>query len=317
LAQSPTQSSNPSIGIVYAVLAFGTWGLLPIFWKTLAAISPFEVLCHRVFWSAILLTGLLGVQQRWPDFQKLFAQPRVAFGLVLSATMLGCIWGTYIYAITADRVIEVSLGFFMTPLVSVLLGIVFLQERLKRAQLVAVSLASIGIGYFIWQLGLIPWVALGIALGAALYSLLRKLNSAEPMLGLAVETLLLVPIALGFMMHWSLQGTGSWGHTWQLNGLFVACGATCLPLLWLNHAIQRLPMTTLGFLQYIEPKLVLILGVFVFQETFTPKHWVMFSFIWVALAVYTLDACLRFSQFRSLRAKQSSMASFSKVDQSN
>lgn len=233
------------------------------------------------------LFGLLLVQRQLKEFVQVWKSPRKLSLLLLTALILAGNWGLYIYGVNTDRVVETSLGYYINPLMNVLLGVVFLKERLNRFQLVAVALAATGVGIFIWQIGVVPWIALTLAISFAFYGLLRKSAAIAPTVGLTIETLLITPIALGLMMYWTTTGTGHWGKDATITALFVGCGVlTSLPLLWFNTAAKRLRLSTLGFFQYLAPSLQLMLGIFVYREPFTLTHLVAFGFVWSAIVVY-------------------------------
>ncbi len=275
-------------GPLYAILAYGTWGLLPIYWKFFAQVQAVEVLSHRILWSALFLCGLLWLQRRHAEFRAVW-QPQKLRVLLLTALLLAFNWGLYIYAVNTDRVIETSLGYFINPLVSVLLGFLFLKERLDQLQQLAVALAAVGVGYFIWQFGAVPWIALALAVSFAFYGLLRKVTQVAPMAGLAVETLLITPLAIAILAYGSSTGTGHWSQGWSLNLLFIGCGViTSMPLLWFNNAAKRLKLATLGFFQYMAPSIQLVLGVFLYREPFTQTHLISFGLIWAALVLYSM-----------------------------
>jgi len=284
----------PAPGILYAFLAYGSWGLLPLYWKLFGNTPAVQVLSHRIIWSAVLLIAVLAIQQRLDEFGKLWRSPRLLLTLLTSAILLSLNWGIYIYGVNAERIVETSLGYFINPLFSVLLGCVFLGERLNRWQIFAVALAGMGVTNFMVDLGQVPWIAFVLAISFGIYGLLRKVAAVQPMAGLAVETLLITPIALGFILHWSAAGTSQFGSSLPLTLLFIGCGViTSMPLLWFNNAAKRLPLTTLGFMQYIAPTLQLMLGVFLFHEPFTRTHLISFSLIWIALALYSTNAVLK------------------------
>jgi chloramphenicol-sensitive protein RarD len=289
----PPQSSVRA-GSLYAVLAYGAWGLLPIYWKFFQQSSPIEVLCHRMIWSLVFLSGILLVQQRQAEVRALLQSPKSWRLLLVTAMLLTCNWGLYIYGVNSDRVVETSLGYFINPLVTVLLGFVFLQERLLRGQQIAVGLAAIGVGYFVWQFGAVPWIALGLAFTFAFYGLLRKIVAVAPLVGLAVETLMITPVALALVSYWQVTGVGNFGSTVPLSLLFIGAGVmTSMPLLWFNNAAKRLRLSTLGFFQYVAPSIQLVLGVFLYREPFTPTHLVTFGCIWTALVIYSTTSLLQ------------------------
>jgi chloramphenicol-sensitive protein RarD len=273
------------------MLAYSTWGLLPIYWKLFGTTPAIEVLSHRMIWSAVFLCGILLVQRRLGDLLAMLRLPRQVLVLLLTASLLSFNWGLYIYGVNSDRVVEASLGYYINPLVTVLLGFVFLKERLYRGQQVAVALAVVGVGYFIWQLGTVPWIALALAISFAFYGLLRKVVPVAPLVGLAVETLLITPITLLFVVWLGVTGQGRFGESLPMTLLFIGAGvATSMPLLWFNNAAKRLKLATLGFFQYLAPSLSLLLGVFVYGEPFTPVHAVTFGCIWTALLLYSVTA---------------------------
>ena len=272
----------------YAVLAYTAWGLLPIYWKFFRQIPAIEVLSHRIIWSTVFFSGLLFLQQRTAEFSQIFHSLKRLRMLLLTALLLAFNWGLYIYGVNADRVVETSLGYFINPLVNVILGFVFLKERLNRGQKLAVLLAGLGVANFVWHVGEVPWIALGLAFSFAFYGLLRKVVSVTPLVGLAVETLLVTPVALVFVGYSAANGAGHWGMTGSTTLLFIGSGVmTSLPLLWFNNAAKRLRLSTLGFFQYVAPSLQLMLGVFLYHEPFTSTHAVTFGFIWSALVVYS------------------------------
>lgn len=293
LNRLPTQASSfhlLSAGPLYAILAYIAWGLLPIYWKLFAQVSPVEVLSHRIIWSALFLCGVLWVQRRHLEFRQVWRSKTLGL-LLLTSLLLALNWGLYIYGVNSGRVVETSLGYFINPLVSVLLGFVFLKERLHRGQQMAVLLAGLGVAYFIWQFGAVPWIALALAVSFAFYGLLRKIAAVAPMAGLAAETLLITPVAIAILGYESSTGNGHWSASLGLNLLFIGCGVvTSLPLLWFNNAAKRLRLSTLGFFQYMAPSIQLILGVFLYREAFTLTHAVTFGLIWTALLIYTFTS---------------------------
>lgn len=276
---------------MYALLAYGAWGLLPIYWKFFQRSSPIEVLSHRMIWSLVFLTAILLIQQRQAELRELLKSPHSLRLLLASAALLTCNWGLYIYGVNSDRVVETSLGYFINPLVTVLLGFLFLQERLIFGQQIAVALAAIGVGYFVRQFGTVPWIALGLAFTFAFYGLLRKVVAVAPLVGLAVETLMITPAALAFVIYWQGIGNGQFGQALPFTLLFIGAGVmTSMPLLWFNNAAKRLRLSTLGFFQYVAPSLQLMLGVFLYREPFTATHTVTFACIWTALLLYSTSS---------------------------
>jgi chloramphenicol-sensitive protein RarD len=277
--------ASQRLGVVYAVLAYGSWGLLPIYWKLLSTVSALEILSHRMIWSGLLLLGILVMQTRGPDLLKLVQQPRKLLPLLATASLLGFNWGLYIYGVNSDRVIETSLGYFINPLVCVLLGVMILGERLRSGQWLAVLLAGAGVGYSIFAAGQVPWIALGLAFSFGLYGLFQKLIVVQPLMGLTVETCLLSPIAITYLL---VQHPNQFGQSASITMLLIGCGVvTSFPLFCFNSAAQQLRLSTMGFFQYMAPSLQLLLGIWVFHEPFTRTNLIVFSLIWAALAVYS------------------------------
>jgi chloramphenicol-sensitive protein RarD len=287
------------IGALYAVLAYTAWGILPLYWKLFGHIPALEVLSHRIIWSMVFLTALLVFQQRGSEVYQLARSPKTLSALLLTTVLISFNWGFFIYSIAIDHVVEASLGYYINPLVSVLLGAVFLKERLNRGQTIAVVLVGVGVTNFVAQFGHIPWIALGLAVSFALYGLLRKLIPVTPLVGLTVETGLATPIALIFIEHLAIGGTGHLGINVWFTALFIGCGVvTSVPLLWFNNAAKQLRLSTLGFFQYLAPSLQLLLGVYLYHEPFTLTHAVTFALIWSALVIYSVT---------SLRTRQRSV----------
>jgi chloramphenicol-sensitive protein RarD len=278
--------NSQRLGILYAVLAYGIWGLFPIYWKFLSSIPALEILSHRVIWSSILLLGVLFSYKRWQELITLLSKPRQSLPLLVSASFLAFNWGLYIYGVNSDRIVETSLGYFINPLVSVLLGVVILHERLQWGQWLAVSLATIGVGYSILAVGQVPWIALGLAFSFAIYGLLRKVIIVKPLLGLTVETCLLAPMVIAYLALW--DNNNHFGQNSLITLLLIGCGVvTSVPLFCFNSAVQLLRLSTIGFFQYIAPSLQLIIGIWLYHEPFTKNHAIVFGFIWTALALYS------------------------------
>jgi chloramphenicol-sensitive protein RarD len=288
LQRSFSERPIAQMGGIYAVLAYSAWGLMPIYWKFFGQVPAIEVMSHRMIWSMVFLLGILGIQRRQAELRQIWQQPKQVGILLVTALLLTFNWWLYIYGVNSDRVVETSLGYFINPLVNVLLGFTFLKERLNKGQSIAVLLAALGVINFVWHFGVVPWIALTLAVSFACYGLLRKVVAVSPLVGLTVETLLIAPIALLFVGYWAESGTGSLGTSFMLTLLLMGAGVmTSMPLLWFNNAAKRLRLSTLGFFQYIAPTLQLLLGVFLYREPFTAAHAVTFGLIWSALALYS------------------------------
>jgi chloramphenicol-sensitive protein RarD len=273
------------LGILYAILAYGTWGLFPIYWKFLGSVPAVEILSHRMMWSGFLLLGILFIQNRWRDLLKLLPQPKRSLPLLGSASILAFNWGLYIYGVNSDRIVETSLGYFINPLVSVLLGTIVLREKLKLLQWFAVFLATLGVSYSIFALGQVPAIALGLAFSFGIYGLLRKVIVVEPLLGLTVETCLLTPVAIIYLFS---NHSNYFGQNASITLLLIGCGVvTSFPLFCFNSATQQLRLSTMGFFQYIAPSIQLAIGIWMYGEPFTRTNIIVFGFIWTALLLYS------------------------------
>ncbi|WP_079510061.1 EamA family transporter RarD [Mesobacillus jeotgali] len=282
-------------GVLYAAFSYIIWGILPVYWKLLQHVSADEILANRVFWSFFFVAFILIVNKKWGLFTKTFrglAQNKKQLAALFIASMLISInWFIYIWAVNTDQMIEASLGYYINPLVSVLLGMIFLKERLTLLQYMSFLLAAIGVLIMATSYGQFPWIALSLAVSFGLYGLAKKLIKVDSAVGLALETLVVMPLAAIYIGYLIFQGTnslfsGSWTTTLLLAG---AGAATAVPLLFFAKGAQRIPLATLGILQYIAPTLTLMLGVFVYHETFSTVHLLAFTFIWSALILYSLS----------------------------
>lgn len=281
---------NP--GLAYAALAFGIWGLFPLYLVKLAGVPPLEVVAHRSAWSLVLVLAMLAALGRWAWLRELLRQPRRLLPLAASAVLLSVNWLVYVYAVLSQQVLDASLGYFINPLVNVTLGVLVLHERLRRAQWVAVALAAAGVLWLAMGTGRLPWIALLLATSFGVYGLLRKTSSLGAVEGLAVETMLLAPLVLPLLAWYSLQpGSAPLRGDWaQLGWLLLSGPLTAVPLLAFAAAARRLKLATVGLMQYLSPSLQFVLGVWVFHEPMQPARLVGFGFIWAALALYSADA---------------------------
>lgn len=288
------------IGIVYAALAYTAWGLFPLFFKQLLGVNALEVVMHRTVWSLVFVLGLLLVLRRWAWLRPLHQQPRVLGAFALSATLLVANWTVYVWAVQNDHVLDASLGYFILPLVNVALGFVFLHERPRLGQWVAVAVAAAGVLWLTVQAGRLPWVAVLLALTFGFYGLLRKVAPLGALEGLALETLLLAPFAVGLLAWWAWQGQGALvqGNATTLGWLVLAGPITAIPLLLFAAGARRVSMATLGLLQYIAPSMLLLLGVWLYGEAFEARRAVGFVLIWVALLVYSAEGWWASTQAR-------------------
>ena len=278
-------------GLMAALAAYFTWGFLPIFWRSLHGIPAIELLANRVVWSLLFLGGALLVRKRWEWVMMLRENPRRAALFGLTAVLLSINWLTYIWAVNAGYIIETSLGYFINPLLNVLLGMIFLGERLRNGQWAAVALAAIGVLYLTFSYGALPWIALTLAFSFGFYGLLRKTAVLGAMEGLTMEMLFLLPAAILYLFYQELNGGGHFGHDgWTVTLLILFSGVvTAVPLTLFSYGARQLPLTTMGLLQYIAPTIQLMIGVFMFGELFTGARVVGFSIIWLALILYSAE----------------------------
>jgi len=278
-------------GIAYAALAYILWGLFPIYFLQIASVPPVEVVAHRVVWSLVFLLALLAVRRQWAWLVPVLRQPRVLVAFAASAVLLAGNWGVYIWAVTNGHVLDASLGYFITPLVNVLLGTTVLHERPRPAQWAALSLAALGVLWLTVQGGQLPWIALVLAASFGTYGLLRKIATLGALEGLALETLLLAPLAFIALAWWWMQGTASFpAATWTTDFWLVLLGpVTAVPLLLFAAGARRITLTTLGLLQYLGPTIQFALGVWMFREPFSAMRLIGFGFIWGALVLYSVD----------------------------
>lgn len=272
--------------------AFGLWGVGPVYFKAVGQVPPLELLAHRVVWCVALTALLITFGRDWGQLRRSIRDRRTLATLALSAALVAVNWFTFIYAVTTDRIVEASLGYFINPLFNVVLGMLFLRERLNRPQLIAVLMALAGTLNLTLSLGVVPWIALTLAVCFGFYGLLRKTVRIEAVNGLFVETAMLTPVAAGYLLWLGWHGQGAFG-TIDLgtDALLLFAGViTALPLVWFTRAARRLRYVTIGLLQYIAPTLQLLVGVLVYGEAFTSAHWVSFGLIWAGLAIFTWDA---------------------------
>jgi chloramphenicol-sensitive protein RarD len=279
-------------GVIFGLMAYLCWGFFPVYFKAVKLVPPLEMVAHRIVWSLAFLLLLVTWKGAWRTMLALFTKPKFLAALTVSTLLIATNWLVFIYAIGVGEVLQSSLGYFINPLVSVLLGFVFLGERLERPQWVSLFLAAAGVVYLAVQYGRIPWISLILAASFGLYGLIRKSLHVEPLVGLTVETLLLAPFALVYILQLHHGGTGIFlAASGRLDLLIPMSGViTAIPLLLFAAAAKKLRLATIGFLQYITPTMHFLLAVTVYGETFTRTHLISFIFIWCGLALYSLHA---------------------------
>lgn len=282
-------------GVLAGVAAYTLWGLLPVYWKALQTVPALEILVHRTVWSLVFVLLLQAILRRWDWLRLVRQQPRMLRIFLGSTVLLSVNWLTYIWAVNAGHVVDASLGYFINPLVSVLLGMIFLGERLRPWQGVAVGLAAVSVLYLTLGLGSLPWIALVLAGTFGFYGLLRKTAPLGSMEGLSVETALLSLPALAYLLALEATGQGSFGHAGATTSLLLAFTGvvTAVPLLLFAWAARNTTLATVGILQYIAPTFQFLLGLLVYHEPFSPARLLGFGGVWLALVIYTGEALMQ------------------------
>lgn len=290
--------NQTALGVFFALLAFGAWGFIPLYFKAVAETPPLEILAHRVVWSVPLLALLVTAAQGWQSLRPALSDRRTILGILASAVILAINWLIFIYAINSGQVLQSSLGYYMNPLLNVLLGMIFLKERLTRLQALAVLLAAVGVMILTVHAGTVPWIALALAGTFSVYGLIRKVVRLASVEGLFVETLLMLTPALVWLFYLGLTGGGSFlTGGWRIDVLlFLAGPVTAVPLIWFTSAARRLNYATIGIFQYIAPSCHFLLGVFLYDEPFGTAHLITFACIWTALVIFTTDSLRRQSK---------------------
>lgn len=286
---------NYKQGIFFGLAAYVLWGILPVYWKALELVSPFEILSSRFMWSCVFVFLLIIFQKKWPLFTKevkqVFSNVKTGAAMVAAGITISFNWGTFIWAVNNGHIVETSMGYYINPLVSILFAVVFLRERLDKMQLAAIACAFIGVASMVYSFGKIPWVSLTLAFTFALYGLLKKILPVSALTSIMLETLLITPLALVYEYSLWQQGV-SFYASGNLQVIMMLTGAgvvTAIPLLLFTAGARLLPLKIIGFLQYISPTLTLLIGVFVYNEAFTSSHLLAFGWIWAALLLFIVS----------------------------
>ncbi|MDM8108663.1 EamA family transporter RarD [Phascolarctobacterium faecium] len=286
---------NYKQGIFFGLAAYVLWGILPVYWKALELVSPFEILSSRFMWSCVFVFLLIIFQKKWPLFTKevkqVFSNVKTGAAMVAAGITISFNWGTFIWAVNNGHIVETSMGYYINPLVSILFAVVFLRERLDKMQLAAITCAFIGVASMVYSFGKIPWVSLTLAFTFALYGLLKKILPVSALTSIMLETLLITPLALVYEYSLWQQGV-SFYASGNLQVIMMLTGAgvvTAIPLLLFTAGARLLPLKIIGFLQYISPTLTLLIGVFVYNEAFTASHLLAFGWIWAALLLFIVS----------------------------
>lgn len=286
---------NYKQGIFFGLAAYVLWGVLPVYWKALELVSPFEILSSRFMWSCVFVLLLIIFQKKWLLFAKevkqVFSNVKTGAAMVAAGITISFNWGTFIWAVNNGHIVETSMGYYINPLVSILFAVVFLRERLDKMQLAAITCAFIGVASMVYSFGKIPWVSLTLAFTFALYGLLKKILPVSALTSIMLETLLITPLALVYEYSLWQQGV-SFYASGNLQVIMMLTGAgvvTAVPLLLFTAGARLLPLKIIGFLQYISPTLTLLIGVFVYNEAFTASHLLAFGWIWAALLLFIVS----------------------------
>lgn len=286
---------NYKQGIFFGLVAYVLWGILPVYWKALELVSPFEILSSRFMWSCVFVFLLIIFQKKWPLFTKevkqVFSNVKTGAAMAAAGITISFNWGTFIWAVNNGHIVETSMGYYINPLVSILFAVVFLRERLYKMQLAAITCAFIGVASMVYSFGKIPWVSLTLAFTFALYGLLKKILPVSALTSIMLETLLITPLALVYEYSLWQQGV-SFYASGNLQVIMMLTGAgvvTAIPLLLFTAGARLLPLKIIGFLQYISPTLTLLIGVFVYNEAFTASHLLAFGWIWAALLLFIVS----------------------------
>lgn len=277
-------------GIAYAAVAFFAWGVLPFYWKALSQVPSLEILAHRILWSFVFITIVLWLQNRIPV--KIFLRDKNRRkSLFITSGLIGLNWFIYVYAVNSGRIVEASMGYYINPILSVFLGIIILKEKLNILQLVAFLCACTGVIYLTLDYGRFPWISVVLACAFALYGLFKKTTDVDSMPGLMIETMFLAPIALSVIVYRAVVGRGAlFNLSLPTDLLLIGAGVvTTMPLYWFAQGTKRIRLSSVGFLQYLAPSLMLLIGVFVYDETFSYAHMMSFGLVWCGLILYTIS----------------------------
>jgi chloramphenicol-sensitive protein RarD len=294
-ASGSKPKSHETGAVIAAIAAFVTWGLIPGYWKLLRSVPATEILAHRYVWTTAFLTGLLTWQHRWTEVRENARSSRTLAYCLASGCTISINWFLFIWAVNVNRIIETSLGYFMTPLMNVLLGALFLGERLTRGQMLSVLLMGVAVLNLTFGYGHLPWIALLLCVSFGIYGLLRKQSGTRAIPGLFFETVMLIPIAIGYLVLLRSRSQLVFGNgDLSVSLLLLTTGVvTAVPLVWFGHAARHLRLTTIGFLQYLSPSCSFLLGVFVYHEPFGRAYLITFGLIWIALVIFTVETVWR------------------------
>ncbi len=305
----PDAAREAMLGGIGAASGYAFWGLTVIFYKQLTHVSAYEVLAQRTLWSVVLTVGLIFLFRRGPALYAVLTNTRLLLTLCATSLIIGTNWFVFIYSINEERVLETSLGYYINPLISVLIGVAFLSEKLTRPQIVAVVLAFVGVLVMTIDFGEVPWISLFLAVTFAIYGYLRKITAVDPLEGLSVEVLILLPLAVGYLLYMETQaGTALLHETpWTIVLLMLAGPMPVIPLFLFNYGAQRIRLATLGLMQYLAPTVQLVIAVWMYGEELTDTHLVTFGLIWMGLALFSWDTWRRERELRRVGDRNPSL----------
>lgn len=297
-------------GILFGIGAYALWGFFPIYWKLLHHVAALQLLGNRIVWSFLLLAVVVLIRKQWPDFRASALSAKTLRIYAIAAVLISINWLMYVWAVNAGYIVETSLGYFMNPLLSMLLGVVFLRERLRKFQWVPVALAAAGVAYLTFVYGRPPWIALVLAFSFGLYGLVKKVAPLGSQYGLTLETGILFLPALGFLAYADFWGSGALLHVDLKTDLLLIGGGliTIIPLLMFASAARRLPLTVIGILQYFAPMVQFLLGVFVYKEAFDRSRMIGFGLVWAALVIFTVEGYLAYRSAEAVRRDSAPVA---------
>lgn len=286
---APVTEKKSNSGVFYALAAYGIWGILPIYWKAMKQIPAGDILAHRIFWSFLFLAAIISGLRKWGEFRQAFTSVRSILAVSLASILISTNWLVYIWAVNSNHIVEASLGYYINPLLTIMLGMIVLRERADFWQFVSIALAFVGVGFLTYQYGRVPWVALTLAVSFAVYGLVKKLSKLSSLTGLAAETMMVAPLALGFLIFQiSTQAVAYVDISFWMVAMIILTGVvTSVPLLLFAQGAKRVSLSTLGFVQYLSPSLSLLIGIFIYKEKFTLIDLISFGCIWVALAIFS------------------------------
>lgn len=283
--------NEKTAGVIYAIAAYALWGILPVYWKLINSVASLEILSNRIVWAFVFTIFIIAVTKQWNELKRITKDKRQIFFIFIASILIAINWGLYIWAVNSDKIVDASLGYYINPLLAVMLGVLIFKEKLSYWAGAALTVATIGVIIKTMQYGKIPWISLGLAVSFGLYGAVKKLVKTTSIVGLTLETAMLTPVAAIYIILRHVNGFGAFETEGTLT-LLLLIGAgvvTAIPLLLFTSGAKRLPLSLLGFTQYLSPTISLLIGVLVYHENFTTIDMIAFCFIWSALAIYSFS----------------------------